>query len=73
MPVAVLMRHRPRIAHADAEAAIRFGVFLVSSVAREKLLFAETPHARVTPIGRRALRDELVGVLHAYLSSEVPA
>jgi AcrR family transcriptional regulator len=73
MPVAVLLRHRARIAHPDPEAAIRFGVFLVSSVAREKLLFAETPHARVTPISRRALRDELVSVLHSYLACEVPS
>jgi hypothetical protein len=47
-------------------------VFLVSSVAREKLLFAETPHSRVTPVGRRAMRDELVRVLHSYLSGEAP-
>lgn len=73
MPVALLARHRASIAHEDAETAIRFGVFLVSSVAREKMLFGETPHARVTPIGRRALRDELVRMLHAYLTCEAPA
>src|SRR5262245_35018979 len=29
--VSVVLRHRTRIAHADPEAAVRFGVFLVSS------------------------------------------
>ena len=72
LPVAILMRHRAKLRHDDPESAIRFGVFLVSSVAREKLLFAETPHARVTPMSRRAMRDELVHVLHAYLAGEKP-
>lgn len=72
LPVAILARHRARIRHDDPEDATRFGVFLVSSVAREKLLFAETPHARVTPLGRRAMRDELVRVLHSYLTGEAP-
>jgi AcrR family transcriptional regulator len=51
LAVEILMRYRTRIAHADPEGAIRFGVFLVSSVAREKLLFGDAPHSRVTPIG----------------------
>jgi AcrR family transcriptional regulator len=62
-----LARHRRRIRHADPEAAIRFGIFLVSSVAREKLLFGGAPHARVTPISRAELRDELVRALAGYL------
>src|SRR5262245_3759125 len=33
---AALLRHRPHIAHADPEAAVRFAVFLALSVAREK-------------------------------------
>jgi AcrR family transcriptional regulator len=70
--VAILLRHRDRIAHADPEAAIRFGVFLVSSVAREKLLFAEAPLSRVTPITRTALHRELVRALHGYLASGDP-
>lgn len=69
----ILMRHRPRIAHDDAEGAIRFGVFMVSSVAREKLLFGEAPHARVTPMSRKALREELVRALSSYLSVEARA
>ncbi len=70
--VFVLMRHRRRIRHPDPEAAVRFGIFLVSSVLREKLLFGHAPHSRVTPITRTALREELVRSLRTYLSSEAP-
>jgi AcrR family transcriptional regulator len=67
----ILLRHRRRIRHPDPEAAARFGVFLVSSAAREKLLFAQAPLARITPMTRRALRGELVRALTGYLASEV--
>jgi AcrR family transcriptional regulator len=70
--VRALDRHRSRIAHRDREAAIRFGIFMVSSVAREKLLFGEAPHARVTPMTARFLRDQLVRALHSYLATELP-
>jgi AcrR family transcriptional regulator len=72
LPIRILARHRDRIAHADVEQAVAFGVFLVSAVARERLLFGDAPHARVTPIGRRELRDELIRVLHSYLTCEAP-
>jgi len=71
--VARLARHRASIRHANPEAAIRFGLFMVESVAREKLLFDQAPHARITPLSRRALREELVRALHGYLSCEAPA
>lgn len=70
--VAILLRHRAHIAHADPEAAIRFAVFAASSVAREKLLFGDAPHSRVTPMARETLRRELVRMIHTYLSKEVP-
>lgn len=68
--VDALLPNRDRIRHDDPAAAIRFGVFFVSSVARDKLLFGEAPHARVTPMTRAALRDELARALFAYLTSE---
>jgi AcrR family transcriptional regulator len=71
-PVDALLPHRSRIRHADPSAAIRFGVFLVSSAAREKLLFGEAPHARVTPMPLAALRGELIRMLFAYLTSDPP-
>jgi AcrR family transcriptional regulator len=68
--VLTLARHRRKIRHADPEAALRFGIFMVSSVLREKLLFGHAPHSRVTPITRAELREELVHALTAYLASE---
>src|SRR5205814_5025792 len=52
---AVLLRHRERIAHEDPEAAVRFAIFLALSVAREKLLFADAPQSRLTPMARATL------------------
>jgi AcrR family transcriptional regulator len=71
LAVAILARHGQRIRHPDSEAAIRFGLFVVNAVAREKLLFAEAPHSRVTPVSRATLRRELTRTLTAYLTSEV--
>ena len=68
--VSILAGHRSRVAHPDPEAAIRFGVYLVVTVAREKLLFSEAPLSRVTPMSRRTLRRELVHTLVAYLTRE---
>lgn len=68
--VHLLMSHRRHIAHADPEAAARFALFLGSSVAREKILFADAPHSRVTPMTREDLRQELIRSLHAYLTFE---
>jgi AcrR family transcriptional regulator len=70
LPAGILARHAERIAHADPQAAARFGVLVVSSVIREKLLFGLAPHARVTPLTRRELRSELIHVLHSYLACE---
>lgn len=70
--VRVMNRHRSRIAHDDADQAIRFGVYLVCAVAREKLLFGEAPHSRVTPMSRKTLRDQLVRTMHSYLTTEAP-
>ena len=65
---AVLLRHRARIHHPDPDAAVRFVVFLAMSVAREKLLFADAPQSRLTPMGRAELRAELARVVLGYLT-----
>src|SRR5262245_5678259 len=72
LPTAILARHRSRITHADPEAAARFGIYMVSSIARERLLFGDMPLARVTAIRVEDLRAELVRALHCYLGGEVP-
>lgn len=66
----LLLRHRGHIAHADPEQAVRFGLYLVGSVARDKLLFPEAPHASATPMSRAALRSSLVHALTSYLECE---
>lgn len=71
-PVRILARHRQEIPHPDPEAAIRFGIFMVSSVAREKILFVAAPHSRITPMNRQNLRRELTRALHSYLTGGVP-
>jgi AcrR family transcriptional regulator len=65
--VRVLIRHRDGSPHDDFEAAIRFGVYAVSAIAREKLLFRDAPLSRITPMSRQVLRDELVRMLGSYL------
>lgn len=68
---AVLLRHRARIRHENPEEAVRFGVFLISSVARDKLLFPDAPHASATPMEQAALRNALVRALRSYLGSNL--
>lgn len=65
--VEVLVRHRDRITHADPEYAARFALYMVSAVARDKLLFPEAPHSRATPMSEDGLRDELVRTMTNYL------
>ena len=72
LPEATLARHRRRIAHPDPGQAIRLGIYMVSCVARERVLFGDMPHAQVTDVGLSALRLELVRMLQAYLTREVP-
>jgi AcrR family transcriptional regulator len=66
-----VLRHAEKIRHDDPASAVRFGLFLVESTMREKLLFDQAPHAKATPIGRKALRTELVRAFHGYLACEV--
>ena len=71
-PMAVLLRHRDHIAHEDPEEAVRFGIYMVLSVAREKLVFTQAPHSRITPMTASALRAHLARALHAYLAAPRP-
>jgi len=64
-----LESHHRSIAHVDPAHAVRFGLFVVMSVAREKLLFGEAPHARVTPMTRAELERELARTLCGYLGA----
>lgn len=67
-----LSRHRERITHPDPDGAIRFGLYVVVTLAREKLLFSDAPQSRIHPMGRDTLRAELIRALLGYLGGEVP-
>ncbi len=53
------------IRHRNPVRAAEVGIFLVSSVARETVLFGEAPHATATALSREALHATLV---HTFLS-----
>ncbi len=67
--VEALRPHRAAIAHDDPDEAVRFGVFMISAAAREKLLFADAPHARVTAVSQAGLVDGLSRALRGYLAA----
>jgi AcrR family transcriptional regulator len=69
--VEVLLRHRAHIRHPDPEAGARYALYLASCVVREKILFGDAPHSRITPLTREALRQETSRALLSYLTSEV--
>ena len=70
--VDIVLRHAESIRHEDKAGAVRFGLFLVESAMREKLLFGQAPHAKATPMSKQSLRAELVRAFHGYLACEVP-
>jgi AcrR family transcriptional regulator len=72
LPLAILRPFLDQVPHPLPEAALRMGFFVVACVAREKLLFAEAPHAAVTPVTVDGLTRELTHVLHSYLSTPPP-
>ena len=72
LPLTVLQPFIDRIPHPSPEAALRMGLFVVASAAREKLLFGDAPHAAVTPVTTERLAGELAHVLHSYLATPPP-
>jgi AcrR family transcriptional regulator len=66
-PVRLFMRHRRAIRHADPEAAVAFALFTAASVCREKILFAESPHAASLRLTDRRLERALTRLVLAYL------
>lgn len=68
MPARLLARYATEITHADPLAAARTGLFIIAAAARDKILFAEAPHASSTPISDTQLKQELGRALYAYLT-----
>lgn len=62
----LLNKYRKDITNLDKH-AIEFGLFLVASAAREKILFAEAPHAAATVRNDRQLIEQLSVALIGYL------
>jgi AcrR family transcriptional regulator len=57
------------IRHKDAVRAAEVGIFLVSSIARESILFGEAPHATATALSTKALRATLIHTLYSFLTT----
>lgn len=68
LPAKLLGRFASEISHADPVDGARLGFFMVASVAREKILFGEAPHASSTPLSNDRLKAELGRMLHSYLT-----
>ncbi len=68
LPAKLLARFPREIRHSDPLDAARLGFFMLASVAREKILFGEAPHASSTPLSNDRLKTELGRMLHSYLT-----
>ena len=68
MPAKLLARFDSEIAHPDPIAAARTGLFIIAAAARDKILFADAPHAASTPVNDSQLKQELGRALYAYLT-----
>jgi len=62
-----LLRHRDQISHPDPETAVAFGLFMMITAIREKLVFADAPHASSFELSPDRLADEGARALLAYL------
>ena len=57
------------IKHKDPVRAAEVGIFLISAIARESILFGEAPHAAVTALSQRALRATLIHTFYSFLTT----
>jgi AcrR family transcriptional regulator len=67
-----LLRHRHRMSHSDPESAVAFGLFMTVTALREKIVFADAPHASSFELSRERLAAEATQALLAYLGVETP-
>lgn len=66
-----LLRHREEITHPDPETAVAFGLFMTITACREKIAFADAPHAASFDLPAERLVEESTRALLAYLGSPV--
>jgi AcrR family transcriptional regulator len=57
------------IQHKDPVRAAEVGIFLISSIARESILFGEAPHATATALPVKALRATLIHTFYSFLTT----
>lgn len=62
-----LLRFRDRIDHPDPETAVAFGLFMTITACREKVVFAEAPHAASFDLTAERLIEEATRALLRYL------
>jgi AcrR family transcriptional regulator len=60
--------HRTSIRRKDPDEAISFALFAAASLCRERILFADAPHAAATPISDERLAREVTRLVLAYLT-----
>jgi AcrR family transcriptional regulator len=65
--------HHDAIPFADPAERVRLGLYFVSAVMRDKVLFGGAPHARSTPMTDEQLGDHLAELLFTYLTMPVPS
>lgn len=68
----LLLRHRDRMSHPDPEAAVAFGLFMIVTACREKVVFDRSPHASSFELSDDRLVEEMVVALLAYLGVRNP-
>jgi AcrR family transcriptional regulator len=71
LPLRLFAPFRDEIRHPDPDRAVLFAIFLVASAAREKILFADAPHAAVTDVSLDGLKSVLTHAFVAYLTTPV--
>jgi AcrR family transcriptional regulator len=67
LPLRLFVRFHDEIRHPDPDRAVLFAIFLVAAAARDKILFADAPHAAVTDVSLDGLKSELTHAFVAYL------
>ena len=69
LPAKLLARFTSEIRHEDPLDAARVGFFMLTAIAREKILFGEAPHAASTLLSPAQLKRELARMLYGYLTT----
>lgn len=67
---AELLRYRDRMTHPDPETAVAYGLFMTITACREKIAFADAPHAASFDLPPERLIEESARALLAYLGAD---